>query len=177
MQSGRFVTFMMKKKTNFDHYLEEQLKNPEFAERFSKAGEAWDVCFASASRLTTRDFQFLGFTLCTMPARRKGALPACLQVRSRANCAGGCAVLFLLPRGRRPALQPQGPEGRSSSLLGFVAMRYALYFLCCLKAGGQSSNLKAWGPVLKRFSPRSFGVVGSGQHRRCQCRQLHLLKI
>jgi transcriptional regulator with XRE-family HTH domain len=34
---------MVKKKTNFDHYLEEQLKSPEFAEKFGKAGEAWDV--------------------------------------------------------------------------------------------------------------------------------------
>ncbi len=33
----------MKNKTNFDRYLEEQLKDPEFAERFQKAGEAWDV--------------------------------------------------------------------------------------------------------------------------------------
>jgi transcriptional regulator with XRE-family HTH domain len=31
------------KKTNFDLYLEEQLKDPDFAERFEKAGEAWDV--------------------------------------------------------------------------------------------------------------------------------------
>jgi transcriptional regulator with XRE-family HTH domain len=31
------------KKTNFDLYLEEQLKDPDFAERFERAGEAWDV--------------------------------------------------------------------------------------------------------------------------------------
>jgi len=30
-------------KTTFDLYLEEQLKDPEFAERFERAGEAWDV--------------------------------------------------------------------------------------------------------------------------------------
>src|ERR1022692_4862673 len=30
-------------KTNFDIYLEEQLKDPAFAVRFEKAGEAWDV--------------------------------------------------------------------------------------------------------------------------------------
>ena len=40
---------MMKKKTNFDHYLEEQLKTPEFAEKFGKAGEAWDVAIQLAS--------------------------------------------------------------------------------------------------------------------------------
>jgi len=28
-------------KTNFDQYLEEQLKDAAFAERFKKAGEAW----------------------------------------------------------------------------------------------------------------------------------------
>ena len=31
------------KKTNFDAYLEEQLKYKTFAERFERAGEAWDV--------------------------------------------------------------------------------------------------------------------------------------
>jgi transcriptional regulator with XRE-family HTH domain len=31
------------KKTNFDRYLEEQLKDPDFAARFRRAGEAWDV--------------------------------------------------------------------------------------------------------------------------------------
>jgi transcriptional regulator with XRE-family HTH domain len=31
------------KKTNFDVYLEEQLKDPVFAERFERAGDAWDV--------------------------------------------------------------------------------------------------------------------------------------
>jgi len=33
----------MKRKTNFDRYLEEQLKDKDFAERFRRAGEAWDV--------------------------------------------------------------------------------------------------------------------------------------
>jgi transcriptional regulator with XRE-family HTH domain len=40
---------MMKRKTNFDAYLEEQLKDPEFKERFKKAGEAWDVALKLAS--------------------------------------------------------------------------------------------------------------------------------
>ena len=31
------------KPTNFDDYLDEQLQNPDFAERFKTAGEAWDV--------------------------------------------------------------------------------------------------------------------------------------
>jgi ribosome-binding protein aMBF1 (putative translation factor) len=39
----------MKKKTNFDLYLEEQLKDPDFKERFQKAGEAWDVAMQIAS--------------------------------------------------------------------------------------------------------------------------------
>jgi len=30
----------MKRRTNFDVYLEDQLKNPDFAARFKKAGEA-----------------------------------------------------------------------------------------------------------------------------------------
>jgi hypothetical protein len=33
----------MKQRTNFDVYLEEQLKDKDFAARFKKAGEAWDV--------------------------------------------------------------------------------------------------------------------------------------
>jgi transcriptional regulator with XRE-family HTH domain len=37
------------KKTNFDLYLEEQLKDPLFAERFEKAGEAWDVALQLAA--------------------------------------------------------------------------------------------------------------------------------
>jgi transcriptional regulator with XRE-family HTH domain len=31
------------KKTNFDRYLEEQMKDPAFATRLEQAGEAWDV--------------------------------------------------------------------------------------------------------------------------------------
>ncbi len=30
-------------KTNFDSYLEQQMQDPEFAARFNRAGEAWDV--------------------------------------------------------------------------------------------------------------------------------------
>jgi len=37
------------KKTNFDLYLEEQLKDPDFAERFEAAGEAWDVALQIAA--------------------------------------------------------------------------------------------------------------------------------
>ena len=31
------------KRTNFDRYLDEQMKDPAFAARFEQAGEAWDV--------------------------------------------------------------------------------------------------------------------------------------
>jgi hypothetical protein len=31
------------KKTNFDRYLEEQMRDPAFGARFKRAGEAWDV--------------------------------------------------------------------------------------------------------------------------------------
>ncbi len=37
------------KKTNFDKYLEEQLKDPAFAARFERAGEAWDVALQIAA--------------------------------------------------------------------------------------------------------------------------------
>ena len=39
----------MRRQTNFDLYLEEQLKDQEFAQRFKKAGEAWDVALKLAS--------------------------------------------------------------------------------------------------------------------------------
>jgi len=39
----------MKRKTNFNTYLEEQLKDPVFAMRFKKAGEAWDIALQLAA--------------------------------------------------------------------------------------------------------------------------------
>ena len=39
----------MNRKTNFDKYLQEQLKDKAFAERFKKAGEAWDVALQIAA--------------------------------------------------------------------------------------------------------------------------------
>jgi transcriptional regulator with XRE-family HTH domain len=38
----------MKGKTNFDRYLEDQLRDSAFAERFREAGEAWDVALQLA---------------------------------------------------------------------------------------------------------------------------------
>ena len=40
---------IMKPRTNFDTYLEQQLKDPDFERRFRKAGEAWDVAIQIAS--------------------------------------------------------------------------------------------------------------------------------
>jgi transcriptional regulator with XRE-family HTH domain len=37
------------KKTNFDAYLEEQLKDKGFAERFEQSGAAWDVALQLAA--------------------------------------------------------------------------------------------------------------------------------
>ena len=37
------------KKTNFDEYLEEQLRDKGFAERFERAGAAWDVALQIAA--------------------------------------------------------------------------------------------------------------------------------
>lgn len=37
------------KKTNFERYLDEQLKDPAFAARFEEAGEAWDVSLQLAA--------------------------------------------------------------------------------------------------------------------------------
>jgi transcriptional regulator with XRE-family HTH domain len=36
-------------KTNFDAYLDEQLKDPVFARRFEQAGEAWEVALQIAA--------------------------------------------------------------------------------------------------------------------------------
>src|SRR6266581_2635630 len=37
------------RKTNFDIFLEEELRDPDFAERFKRAGEAWDVALQIAA--------------------------------------------------------------------------------------------------------------------------------
>ena len=37
------------KRTNFDRYLEEQMRDPTFAARFKEAGEAWDVALQIAA--------------------------------------------------------------------------------------------------------------------------------
>ena len=39
----------MKKRTNFDRYLQDQLRDPDFALRFKKAGEAWDLAIQLAA--------------------------------------------------------------------------------------------------------------------------------
>lgn len=36
-------------RTNFDRYLDEQLRDPGFAKRFKRAGEAWDVALQLAA--------------------------------------------------------------------------------------------------------------------------------
>jgi DNA-binding XRE family transcriptional regulator len=41
--------FSMIAKTNFDRYLDNQLKDPAFAARFKQAGEAWDVAMQLAA--------------------------------------------------------------------------------------------------------------------------------
>ena len=40
---------MSRRKSNFDVYLEKQLEDPAFSERFRKAGEAWDVALQLAA--------------------------------------------------------------------------------------------------------------------------------
>ena len=37
------------KKTNFDQYLDQQMRDPAFAARFEEAGEAWDVALQIAA--------------------------------------------------------------------------------------------------------------------------------
>ena len=37
------------KKTNFDRYLKQQMRDPAFATRFEQAGEAWDVAVQLAA--------------------------------------------------------------------------------------------------------------------------------
>jgi len=39
----------MKRKTNFDKYLETQLRDQDFAERFKKAGNAWEIALQIAA--------------------------------------------------------------------------------------------------------------------------------
>lgn len=42
-------------KTNFDLYLEEELRDPQFAERFKQAGEAWDLALRIAAQSEQTD--------------------------------------------------------------------------------------------------------------------------
>ena len=44
-------------KTNFDRYLEEQLRDPDFAERFKAAGEAWEVALQTTGSTDGGNFQ------------------------------------------------------------------------------------------------------------------------
>lgn len=39
----------MKGRTNFDRYLQDQLRDTDFAARFKKAGEAWDLAIQLAA--------------------------------------------------------------------------------------------------------------------------------
>ena len=39
----------MKRRTNFDKYLETQLRDQDFAERFKKAGNAWEIALQIAA--------------------------------------------------------------------------------------------------------------------------------
>jgi transcriptional regulator with XRE-family HTH domain len=39
----------MKDKTNFDQFLDQQLRDPRFVERFKQAGAAWDVALQLAA--------------------------------------------------------------------------------------------------------------------------------
>ncbi len=43
------------KKTNFDLYLEEELRDPKFAERFKQAGEDWDLALHLAAHCEQTD--------------------------------------------------------------------------------------------------------------------------
>lgn len=49
LQSSETVSINMKRRTNFDRYLQDQLKDPDFAARFKKAGEAWDLAIRLAA--------------------------------------------------------------------------------------------------------------------------------
>jgi len=40
--------YNMKRRTNFDKYLKEQLNDPDFAARFDRAGKAWDIAIKMA---------------------------------------------------------------------------------------------------------------------------------
>jgi hypothetical protein len=40
--------FCMKRRTNFDLYLKDQLRDPNIAKRYKKAGEVWDIVIQEA---------------------------------------------------------------------------------------------------------------------------------
>ena len=50
----------MKRETNFDRYLAEHLKDPDFAERFRKAGETWDEVIQESNARDAKNVQRAG---------------------------------------------------------------------------------------------------------------------
>ena len=48
------ITVEAMKKTNFDDYLDEQMRDQAFAARFEQAGEAWDVAIEKQVRCVSK---------------------------------------------------------------------------------------------------------------------------
>jgi hypothetical protein len=53
-RSSRWRKIRVKRKTNFDRYLEQHLSESEFAGRFRKAGESWDKVMRQSNARETR---------------------------------------------------------------------------------------------------------------------------
>ena len=104
------------KRTNFDRYLEKQLRDPEFAERFKAAGEAWEVSLQLtrlreqaglsqkelAERLATTQQQIIRLE---SPAYEGLSLSMLRRVAAALH-ARVSVVLEPLQAGRRPFLPP-----------------------------------------------------------------------
>ena len=61
------------KKTNFDHYLEEQLQDAAFASRFAHAGEAWNVALQITSLRQQAGLSQKDLAECSRPPSSRSA--------------------------------------------------------------------------------------------------------
>jgi transcriptional regulator with XRE-family HTH domain len=131
------------KKTNFDLYLEGQLKDPGFAERFKRAGEAWDVALQIAalrqqSGLSQKDLahklktsqqnisrlespSYEGHSL-SMLRRVAEVLGATVRVVFQTGTQAGSAVLAEDPIAYRVGEKPQ-PPGKSRTVRANASRR------------------------------------------------------
>ena len=111
----------MRRQTNFDFYLKEQMKDPGFAKRFKEAGDAWDVAIQLAS-LRER----LGLTQKTVAKLAKTTQQQISRLESP-SYEGHSLSMLRRVAGVLGANVYVGIEPKKSQRLPIVAERKAVY--------------------------------------------------